>query len=494
VAPPAAAVGALAQSNTQIAAAETIGAIAELQTVVQSAGGFVEENAATDTVVYQAATPAGMTVPLFALKDVVGDDRALVSIDAAGAVRLLAAANFEAKPSYRFTVVASQEGQATVETAVTVQVTDINEAPAALALSATTVAENLAAGTVIGTLSAVDPDGDVLTYALVSGDGSADNAAFTIEGNQLRAAATFNFEVRNTYAIRVRATDPDGLVTEAPFTISVTDADEPLLVEAVTQPAAGVYPRGGVVRFTVTLSEAVAVRGKPQIEVRAGSAIRKATYVGAEGPAVLTFEYRVGKKDVADAVSLGRQFLFPKKSAITADGEKLAKSLPEAFAGAVAQGVRIDARPAQVRGRVGVPANATYTVGQSLDFLVSFSEAVLVSGTPQLALNGFNGGARQATYVSGSGTEQVTFRYVIQAGDTLRGKKGPKLGKVIALPDAATITDEAGNRGPLKIKAPPMKGIRIDAPAVAASLAPASVEAANAPKRSARAAAFAALG
>jgi hypothetical protein len=49
---------------------------------------------------------------------------------------------------------------------------------------------------------------------------------------------------------------------------------------------------------------------------------------------------------------------------------------------------------------------------------------------------------------------------------------------VIALPDAATITDEAGNRGPLSIKPPPMRGVRIET-TVEASLVAASVEEAS---------------
>jgi len=35
---------------------------------------------------------------------------------------------------------------------------------------------------------------------------------------------------------------------------------------------------------------------------------------------------------------------------------------------------------------VGVPASATYIAGQNIDFTVDFSEAVNVTGTPELAL------------------------------------------------------------------------------------------------------------
>ena len=468
-APAPAAIGSLAVANTQIAGAGSIDAIAELQTVLQSASAFVQENAAADTVVFQAATPAGMTAPVFSLKDV--DDRALVSIDpATGAVRLLAPADFETKASYRFTVVASQDGQATVETAVTVAVTDVNEAPSDIALSAASLAENNAIGAVIGTLTATDPDaGDSVTYALVAGEGDADNAAFTLDGGVLKAARPFNFEVRQSYSIRVRATDAAGLSTERVFTISVTDvADEPLVVEAFTPPAPGAFGAGRRVLFTVTLSDTVQVRGRPQLQVRAGGVTRTARYVSGSGSPVLTFQYVVGKNDSADAVSLGQRFVFAKKSAITAGARNLAAALPAGIAGAVADGVRLDARAPKVVGRVGVPGSGTYTVGQSLDFVVRFSEAVIVGGTPRIGLTGLNG-TRQAAYDAGSGTQELTFRYVVQADDALRGKKGLGLAKSIALPSGASITDEAGNRAVLKISAPSLKGIRVDATSVSTS-------------------------
>ncbi len=55
--------------------------------------------------------------------------------------------------------------------------------------------------------------GDSFTYALVSGFGDADNAAFTIVGNELRADVAFDFETQNSYSIRVRTTESVGSST-----------------------------------------------------------------------------------------------------------------------------------------------------------------------------------------------------------------------------------------------------------------------------------------
>jgi hypothetical protein len=59
--------------------------------------------------------------------------------------------------------------------------------------------------------------------------------------------------------------------------------------------------------------------------------------------------------------------------------------------------------------------SGTYGMNQSVDIQVSFSKVVMVTGNPALRLN--TTPSRTATYVSGSGTSVLTFRYAIQTGD-----------------------------------------------------------------------------
>ena len=104
-----------------------------------------------------------------------------------------------------------------------------NSPPTDISLSATSVAENLWAGTVVGTLGATDPDmGNTFNYALVPGVGGEDNASFAIDGNQLKTAATFDFETKSSYSIRVRVTDQAGLTFEKVFTIGVINGPDTL--------------------------------------------------------------------------------------------------------------------------------------------------------------------------------------------------------------------------------------------------------------------------
>ena len=65
---------------------------------------------------------------------------------------------------------------------------------------------------------------------------------------------------------------------------------------------------------------------------------------------------------------------------------------------------------------VAVPADGTYSTAQDLDFTVNWSEAVTVTGTPQIALT-IGATTRQATYQSGSGTSALLFRYTVVGGD-----------------------------------------------------------------------------
>ena len=104
----------------------------------------------------------------------------------------------------------------------------LNAPPISIALANDQVPEQTMIGTVVDLLSATDPDtGDTFTYSLVSGDGSDDNASFTIVGNQLQTNAAIDFETKSALSIRVRATDNQGLAVEKVFTISVTDVNEP---------------------------------------------------------------------------------------------------------------------------------------------------------------------------------------------------------------------------------------------------------------------------
>src|SRR5204862_2154228 len=90
------------------------------------------------------------------------------------------------------------------------------------------VAENQPTGTTVGTLGATDQDvGDTQTFTLVTGTGDTDNASFQISGNTLQTNASFDFETKNSYSIRVQTDDGNGGTFQKQFTISITNVNEP---------------------------------------------------------------------------------------------------------------------------------------------------------------------------------------------------------------------------------------------------------------------------
>ncbi|MEY4489893.1 MAG: hypothetical protein RIQ79_2401, partial [Verrucomicrobiota bacterium] len=100
----------------------------------------------------------------------------------------------------------------------------LNRPPSALALDAATVGENLPVGTVVGRLSATDPDaGETFAYALASGEGDTHNPAFAVVANELRTAALLDYEAGATRTVRIRVTDAAGAIFERAFAIAVTN-------------------------------------------------------------------------------------------------------------------------------------------------------------------------------------------------------------------------------------------------------------------------------
>ncbi len=76
----------------------------------------------------------------------------------------------------------------------------------------------------MGVFSTGDPDQDAaFTYSFTNGDGSSDNAYFTINGDTLKIIGTTGFETKSVYSIRVRSTDSGGMFVEKTFPIAIIE-------------------------------------------------------------------------------------------------------------------------------------------------------------------------------------------------------------------------------------------------------------------------------
>lgn len=99
-----------------------------------------------------------------------------------------------------------------------------NAAPTDLALSNNSIAENSAAGTVVGTLSATDRPTDTLRYELV--DDAGGRFAVDAVTGAITTTAPLDFESAQAYAIVARVVDQGGLSAEQTFQVAVTNVNE----------------------------------------------------------------------------------------------------------------------------------------------------------------------------------------------------------------------------------------------------------------------------
>ncbi len=155
-----------------------------------------------------------------------GTDASAFSIDSSsGQLRTSAALDYESKSSYTVTFIAS-DGTLTDTITVTINVSDVNEAPAFSNGASTTraIAENVPVDINIGSaVSATDPDNDTLTYTL----GGTDAAAFSIDAatGQLQTKALLDYEKKDAYSVTI--TVSDGTLRDTiTVAISVTDLND----------------------------------------------------------------------------------------------------------------------------------------------------------------------------------------------------------------------------------------------------------------------------
>jgi parallel beta-helix repeat protein len=100
-----------------------------------------------------------------------------------------------------------------------------NRAPTDVLITNNSIPENSPNGTVVGVLSAVDPDtGNTHTFTLANSAGNR----FAIQGNQLVVNRTtlLNYEAATSHTIVVRATDAGGLWTEKAIVVSLQNLNE----------------------------------------------------------------------------------------------------------------------------------------------------------------------------------------------------------------------------------------------------------------------------
>ena len=251
-----------------------------------------------------------------------------------------------------------------------------------------------------------------------------DGAIATYSGGSGTNALTFSYTVgagQNVNSLAATAINLNGAAvkngagTAASFgTLSgltqvgaQIDTMTPAVTQVVASPGSGTENPGDVVTLTLTLSEAVTVTGTPTLTLNDGGT---ATYTSGSGTNALTFSYTVGAADSTVPTLAIIQANLPSGATVTDVAGNAAD-----LSGAVTTfpGLSIDPPPVVV-SVAETPSSGDLGVGKTVTLTLTLNDVVTVSGgIPSLALN--DGGI--ATYVSGSGTNALTFRYTVGAGD-----------------------------------------------------------------------------
>ena len=194
------------------------------------------------------------------------------------------------------------------------------------------------------------------------------------------------------------------------------------------------YALGEAIRVTLTFSEAVEVTGTPQLAIDMDPAAWGTKWVGYEsgsGTAELVFAHTVvqpnystqGIAVLADTLELNGGTI--RSASSQTDADLAHTGLAHDSDHKVDWGLTAGAPTAT---GVAVSSDAgdddTYILGDTILVTLNFSEAVDVTGTPQLAIDMDPAawGTKWASYSSGSGTARLTFSHeVVQPNYSTQG-------------------------------------------------------------------------
>ncbi|MFD1631491.1 MBG domain-containing protein [Pseudopedobacter beijingensis] len=225
------------------------------------------------------------------------------------------------------------------------------------------------------------------------------------------------------------------------------------ITDNVNNPTVGVVHNDGgsaIVKNSIIWSNTAksGIEGNPSIDVK--NSIIQGGYAGT---AILNADPQFTNAAAGDytlsasspAVNKGSNTSFTGLDANTKDLAGNARVYKYASAGVIDMGAyELQADAATAITAVTVPSNATYAIGQTLNFTIKFSGNVNVTttgGTPRIVMT-IGSTTRYATYTSVSGTGDLVFTYTVQSGDL--DTDGIAVGSAIDL-NGGTITDGASN-------------------------------------------------
>jgi hypothetical protein len=226
-------------------------------------------------------------------------------------------------------------------------------------------------------------------------------------------------------------------------------------ISSVATPAAKTYYFSESLDFDVTFSESVVIVGSPRMSLDFAGTIVQAQYLSGSGGSLIKFRKVVANNESdLDGIALASPLLLNSGSIKDVAGNSANLAfLPPSASGVIVNG------EAPVITSITKPNNGTYLIGQNLDFTLVFNKTVNVTGSPQIDL-AIEGSNVSLLYTSGSGSNQLIFRYQVQMHDY--DLNGIELGQIIKL-QGGSINDVNNNAGKLSFDLISLGGVLVNA-------------------------------
>jgi gliding motility-associated-like protein len=288
-------------------------------------------------------------------------------------------------------------------------------------------------GTTATIASVTNPSGNVYRVTASGGDLANLNATVTLSfaGGQDIADAVGNALVNTT---------PTGTNNNT----FVVDNTAPRITSIVRQSPATSPTNADALVWDVTFDEAVANVNTADFSVSGTTA----TIASVTNPSGNVYRVTASGGNLASLTATVTLSFAGGQDITDPAGNALVNTTPT---GTNNNAFDVDNTSPTVTNVTSAKADATYGIGEQIDITVTFSKVVTVTGTPQLELE--TGVVdRTINYLSGTGSNTLTFRYTTAAGD--ESADLDYKGTTSLTLNGGTINDGVGNAATLTLVSP----------------------------------------
>ncbi len=257
----------------------------------------------------------------------------------------------------------------------------------------------------------------IFDYVVAAGNTSVDLAYTGRHSLLLNGGNIIDSSLNQVSLVTITPGSPGSL--NANRDIVIDTSATPYITDVTSGQPNATYTIGNLINISVTFDQAVDVTGTPVLELANGALVN---YVSGSGSDTLSFDYVVGSSDGStldlDYDSTGALTIIGAtiKSLLAVDANLTLPSPGASGSLGFNKDIAINV-PVDITNVTSSTANGTYTTSDSVSIQVAFSDIVNVTGTPQIDLATGSPVSTLINYVSGTGTNTLTFTYTVASGN-----------------------------------------------------------------------------